>query len=331
MKPAPLSPEIQACIHKFAREISAGTHLEQEFEEELAGHVEDKIRGYLSGADPITEDDALLLARRHFGNPQVVRTLLQETHAGLDIREVRSALAQRVAAAISAMFLSAALAQILQQAWLQAIDYQLALTESPGSFLRTRLVILFLFHLVLSLVGPAVMYFLLRRKRNSPATRTRSMSQLRLRALTSMLIFVTVTVGMRIIYFYPFSSRGGVTIPYYYYSLAIVWLQLLTPALSALVWVWWCDRKPFRLASVVFALLGWVLTTTLITQITLGTSMAAVYTSGIQDYISQYLYIISIRHMVIIVSGIAIAGIFDFLYRRQSRRSEAQLTTGHYS
>lgn len=64
-----LSPETEAALRKLAREIGRARGLGEDAQEELYGHLEDKTLGYLSGEDGITEADAVLLTREHFGDP----------------------------------------------------------------------------------------------------------------------------------------------------------------------------------------------------------------------------------------------------------------------
>jgi hypothetical protein len=56
-------------------------NLDEEIRAELYSHMEDKLLGYLSGGEKVTEEDAFILVREHFGNPAVIRSLLQEAHA----------------------------------------------------------------------------------------------------------------------------------------------------------------------------------------------------------------------------------------------------------
>jgi hypothetical protein len=83
--PYNISPEIQSRIRALCRRISVAHNLDEEIQRELYSHMEDKLLGYLSGEEKITEDDALILVREHFGDPAVIRELLRETYS----KEVR--------------------------------------------------------------------------------------------------------------------------------------------------------------------------------------------------------------------------------------------------
>ncbi len=56
-------------MRKLAKEIGRSRHLNVETLEELYGHLEDKTLGYLSGEEDVSEADAVLLTREHFGDP----------------------------------------------------------------------------------------------------------------------------------------------------------------------------------------------------------------------------------------------------------------------
>jgi hypothetical protein len=66
----PLSQETQSQIRMLSDLIAQRDQLGDDVQEELRGHIEDKVIAYLDGKIALTEDDALLLAREHFGRTQ---------------------------------------------------------------------------------------------------------------------------------------------------------------------------------------------------------------------------------------------------------------------
>ncbi len=71
--------KIRALCNELAREHG----LEDAAREELCDHMEEKLLDYFSGRVKISEEDALLLVRSHFGDAhQVARQLNEERHAG---------------------------------------------------------------------------------------------------------------------------------------------------------------------------------------------------------------------------------------------------------
>jgi hypothetical protein len=76
----PLDSAIEEKARALCAQITVAHNLDSEIQEELYGHVEDKILGYLSGEVPVTGDDALILVREHFGDARVIKSLLQDVH-----------------------------------------------------------------------------------------------------------------------------------------------------------------------------------------------------------------------------------------------------------
>lgn len=63
-------------IRSLCHELAVKYRLDDPTRDELCGHMEDKLAGYLSGDVRISEEDALLLVRAHFGDAeQVARRL----------------------------------------------------------------------------------------------------------------------------------------------------------------------------------------------------------------------------------------------------------------
>ena len=76
-----ISQKIQDKIHRLCSQVSVSNNLDDEIRKELQSHMEDKFRNYLIGNEQLTEDDAFILVREHFGNPSVVKELYQDVEA----------------------------------------------------------------------------------------------------------------------------------------------------------------------------------------------------------------------------------------------------------
>ena len=76
-----LSPELEKEARALCAKITVAHDLDAEIQEELFSHVEDKLLGYLQGEVPVSDADALLLARAHFGDPAAIKGLLGDVHA----------------------------------------------------------------------------------------------------------------------------------------------------------------------------------------------------------------------------------------------------------
>ncbi len=71
------SPEIRQHLREMCAQLTVDQHLDDEVQRELYGHMEDKLLAYLNGEEVMSEDDALILVREHFGDPAVIKGLLQ--------------------------------------------------------------------------------------------------------------------------------------------------------------------------------------------------------------------------------------------------------------
>jgi len=76
-----ISVEMEKRIRELCDEIASAEGLDSELHDELYGHIEDKVLGYLSGEEVLSEADAFLLAREHFGDGVVVRGELEDVHS----------------------------------------------------------------------------------------------------------------------------------------------------------------------------------------------------------------------------------------------------------
>ncbi len=74
------SPEVQKRLRAMCAQMAVAQHLEDDIQRELYGHMEDKLLSYLNGEEAVTEEDALILVREHFGDPVVVKGLLHAAH-----------------------------------------------------------------------------------------------------------------------------------------------------------------------------------------------------------------------------------------------------------
>lgn len=76
-----VSNQTRAQIDALCKQIAVAHDLNPEIQGELAGHMEDKLLGYLNGQEPLTEDDAFILVREHFGDPAEIKAQLQNVHS----------------------------------------------------------------------------------------------------------------------------------------------------------------------------------------------------------------------------------------------------------
>ena len=75
-----ITPETQKHIRTLCDNIATAESLTPDLHDELYTHIEDKILGYLNNEETLSEADAFLLAREHFGDRAVVRDQLSQVH-----------------------------------------------------------------------------------------------------------------------------------------------------------------------------------------------------------------------------------------------------------
>ncbi|MHB9029545.1 MAG: hypothetical protein ACYC9O_12315 [Candidatus Latescibacterota bacterium] len=107
--PEKLSPEAEERILALCRKISVAHNLDEEIQAELYAHMEDKLLGYLSGDEKVTEEDAFILVREHFGDPAVIKEMLQKTHGA----EANTSLMRRLGAVATASLAAGCFVQLL--------------------------------------------------------------------------------------------------------------------------------------------------------------------------------------------------------------------------
>ncbi len=75
-----LSKNITDKIRSLCSGITSANNLDKEIHEELCSHLEEKTLAYLSGREKVTEEDAFILVREHFGDPANLKGLLKKVH-----------------------------------------------------------------------------------------------------------------------------------------------------------------------------------------------------------------------------------------------------------
>jgi hypothetical protein len=94
--PESLSPEISRKLDDAARELSKKHNLGDSARTELRARMESKLSAYLSGTEKLTEEDAFVLVREHFGDPEVIGAMLMKVHRA----EAMASLVRKIAAVL---------------------------------------------------------------------------------------------------------------------------------------------------------------------------------------------------------------------------------------
>ena len=75
-----ISPQIREQMQAICSQALSHRDDAGRIRDELYGHLEDKLFAYLRGEERLTEADAMILVREHFGRPEVLRAMLGEVH-----------------------------------------------------------------------------------------------------------------------------------------------------------------------------------------------------------------------------------------------------------
>ncbi len=222
------TPETLQQMRDLCKKISVAHDLDATIQEELRGHMEDKLLAYLSGEELLSEQDAFILVREHFGDPATIKALLQDAHPGA----VRDSLARRFGAIlVTAMAIGA-----------------LVFSLFPGNWL---------WHALLNYCAPPLLLglLLLRWQRMIAAGKKPWFLKVSPRMFAYLLFLLMVLWGFMAIIYHeslpaqPIESRMP------------PWLNLglhyAADIASCLIWVWWCDRPPRRMLAMGWAIAGW--------------------------------------------------------------------------
>jgi hypothetical protein len=248
----------QNAIRAICRDIVDIHCLDAELEKELYGHIEDKVLGYLRGDEALSPEDAVILARAHFGDPAALKQLLVGVHAvqAFDslARRLAALMAATVAAGLAGDLLGNALASVLARVGLAWLTGPFALGVQH-SILSLALLWLCLWYWQRRVDAGKRVWF-----RTWPASR------------------VIIALGIVFATGWAIEFRGGYLALTALLSplsaqpdpmnVTFVWVQLtiagMTMALNCILWLWWCDVAPRLWQNLVVTALAWVLYLTVI-------------------------------------------------------------------
>lgn len=233
--PDELSPEARAQLRGIVKKLSVSHDIDPEIQEELYGHVEDKALAYLSGEEAVSEDDALLLTREHFGDPRSVREFLSAVH----MQEATGSTMRRIAAIT---ILSLAMMIPIRLLYLLTAIMPAWYTTHFGGVAETALAAVYLAALVFVLHhwdGQAESVWFLRWRPRSLALAV---------CVLGLLLVLVPVVGTSVA---PQSPIWVLRIT----MMAAVGIALL----QVLVWLRWTDQKPRRMWAVFQGVCAWFL------------------------------------------------------------------------
>jgi hypothetical protein len=244
-------------------------NLDEEIRAELYSHMEDKLLGYLSGGEKVTEEDAFILVREHFGNPDTIRGLFQEIHAV----ETHLSLARRIGAMLAADFASQCAHFVMLSGYLYVffhyLEPVLPMPQYKGQplspFIPLGRMLQFIPITCLALGSVIIMWFILRaweKKREqgniSRFLRTRPVFF----ACSVMFLGMLVSLSYRVFdLVFSNHSFGGVgpghPILSIFQSVQMFLFLTFFPYLRLFVWVWWLDKSSNRITAIGVGLFVW--------------------------------------------------------------------------
>ena len=259
-----VSAETRAQLEALCRQVTVSRPLDEEIRRELYGHMEDRLLAHLNGSLPLTEQEAFVLVREHFGDPAVVKEQLQGVYAG----DAAASLGRRLVAAFAACTAVNALSSVLQLC-LGAVPAALGAWREPlqeGLFWVTELVFI-----------PAAMYLVLRAWRKRMERGDAVWFQTRSAGFMAAVLGASTVVSV-------------VSVPFFFWVESVVpnsfdgsvgatntMAALLSVLIMGAVWIWFCDQPPRTRRNVLLAALGWALALGLI-------SFTAAFQANITGY-----------------------------------------------
>ena len=248
------NPEIRERLRALCNQITVAEEIDHDIQEELLTHMEDKLNAYLHGAEPVTEEDAFILVREHFGDPAVVKALMQHTH----VTESGLSLARRLAAiaAVSMgctaglkavnIFCTSLLVWAAQRIapesalWVYVWSVQNMLLVCAG----TVLIWAFAHHWHRQIDRGLKPWFMLWPRR----------SMIRLILGLGVMLYLVPSVGISGVPYGNFPTVSARMLAY-----TGVGVASIAMIAQAMAWLWWCDRPPRTKRTLSYATLTWAL------------------------------------------------------------------------
>jgi hypothetical protein len=262
----PLSEKSAGEIEALARQISVAHRLDAEIQAELRGHVEDKVRGYVNGEVRVSEADALLLAKAHFGEAEVIRGMFRRVHGAAHA----VSLGRRLAAAVVASQVVVMVMASLNVLRTLLIDYPVAhFAEETQS--RSILGGPILFEFFFSALAVLVLWriFAFWRKREREGRRlwfeAYSIVGMIVVVICAYVLTDVLSSFLRPTSWFIFSptmqhyeqATFAVQMGGQYFFAFWLFSRCCTGA-TALLWIWWVDGEPRTRRAQVYTLIFWL-------------------------------------------------------------------------
>ncbi len=244
----PLNNDTQQKAHDLARQITVAHDLDPEIQEELYGHIEDKLLAYKSGEERVSDEDAFILVREHFGDAKVIRGLMQEVHAGA----VQVTLLRKMLALVIVLLASA----ILYRGATELTKLLFAVLTGSGGILDQFSSMLYL-QLPASFAVLLVTFFVLRHwKRGLRAGKSPWFCHWPVARMLTWAVALLVLKGLlpHILLTQQVTPRMPI---FFEYGIYYAWTGLHSCA-YCLLWFWWTDVWSGRFRNMLLIGLAWI-------------------------------------------------------------------------
>ncbi len=244
-----LNSDTIAALRDVAREVGNARGLDDDAQEELFGHLEDKTIGYLAGDETISQADAVLLTRVHFGesipaeeavlqpngNPQRL-TLLHRILMVAGVTLVFGNILQRTATSLTWT--------ILEFDQPQFVVYAIVLIVFSGA--TTWL---------LAILAGLTLRRWERYVRAGTVFRFDPSNSKHLGAATGIVVFLVLSFMISALP--PPRLSGSSQAVSLALSGSLTWLYFGSAVAWPLLWIWWFDRRSGQMKNFAFGALAW--------------------------------------------------------------------------
>lgn len=245
-----LNQNTRSRIDELCRKISVAHTLDREIQEELRGHMEDKLLAYLNGQEPLTEDDALLLVREHFGDPAKLKSMFQRVH----VVDTRVSFARRLAAIIALYLVYVNLTSLVF-----AVAVAVSVLES-GAVAQENMSA---YHVLVSTMMPLailIQWRVLRRWESQIRLGEKPWFQRWRWTSIATLLGVLACIGPFIHLPLGAYNKAMMPLPAPAVENALSIGIIVTCVIShALIWMWWCDRPPRLARTLAYGAFAWII------------------------------------------------------------------------
>ena len=242
--PIKLSPETHEKISSLCKKISVAHNLDDEIQKELHCHMEDKLTGYLSGDEKITEEDAFILVEKHFGDPKTIRLLYQDVEA----IEAHVSFARRIGAVLAlSIWIIYTASYILEIILSSLFTWSLkgnVFPESNMILIGIPEIIPNIFSLLLFTV------ILMHWRKNMEYGRKPWFLKINMLKFFGIIFGSFFGMYLIIITTHQFQANS--------FNQLTLTFGRLTVIAHCLIWIWWCDSQPRRLLAVLYGSISWV-------------------------------------------------------------------------